>query len=71
MDRVCGTCTRLVSKAVSQPGILHGVRKVLNIPYRAHTWMLGPLMNPIHVKDKMYNRDLKYICDMKISDNNG
>ena len=38
-----------------------GARKVLNIPYRAHTWMLGPLMNSIHVKDKLYIRDLKFI----------
>ena len=46
-----------------------GARKVLNIPYRAHTWMLGPLMNSIHVKDKLYIRDLKFIYNMKISDN--
>ena len=45
-----------------------GARKVLNIPYRAHTWMLGPLMNSIHVKDKLYIRDLKFIYNMKISD---
>ena len=44
-------------------------RKVLNIPYRAYTWMLGPFMNLIHVKDKLYIRDLKFIYNMKISDN--
>ena len=31
--------------------------------------MLGPLMNSIHVKDKLYIRDLKFIYNMKISDN--
>ena len=31
--------------------------------------MLGPLMNSIHVKDKLYIRDLKCIYNMKISDN--
>ena len=46
-----------------------GTRKVLNIPYRAHTWMLGSLMNSIHVKDKLYIQDLKFIHNMKISDN--
>ena len=46
-----------------------GARKVLNIPYRAHTWMPGPLMNSIHVKDKLYIRDLKFTYNMKISDN--
>ena len=31
--------------------------------------MLGPFMNLIHVKDKLYIRDLKFIYNMKISDN--
>ena len=31
--------------------------------------MLGPLMNSIHVKDKLYIRDLKFIYNMKIFDN--
>ena len=31
--------------------------------------MLGPLMNSIHVKDKLYIRDLKFIYNMKISGN--
>ena len=31
--------------------------------------MVGPLMNSIHVKDKLYIRDLKFIYNMKISDN--
>ena len=31
--------------------------------------MLGPLMNSIHVKDKLYIRDLKFIYNIKISDN--
>ena len=31
--------------------------------------MLGPLMNSIHVKDKLYIRDLKFFNNMKISDN--
>ena len=31
--------------------------------------MLGPLMNSIYVKDKLYIRDLKFIYNMKISDN--
>ena len=31
--------------------------------------MLSPLMDSIHVKDKLYIRDLKFIYNMKISDN--
>ena len=31
--------------------------------------MLGPLMNSIHVKNRLYIRDLKFIYNMKISDN--
>ena len=33
------------------------------------SWMLGPRMNSIHVKDKLYIQDLKFIYNMKISDN--
>ena len=31
--------------------------------------MIGPRMNSIHVKDKLCIRDLKFIYNMKISDN--
>ena len=35
------------------------VRKILGLPYTTHTWMLGPLINSVHMKYKLYIRDLK------------
>ena len=37
-----------------------GVRKILGLPYTTHTWMLGPLTNSVHMKYKLYIRDLKF-----------
>ena len=34
-----------------------GVRKILDLPYTTHTWMLGPLTNSVHMKYKLYIRD--------------
>ena len=45
-----------------------GARKVLNIPHRTHTWMLGPLMDSTHIKSKFHIRDLKFVYNMKISE---
>ena len=36
-----------------------GVRKILRLPYTTHTWMLGPLTNSVHMKYKLYIRDIK------------
>ena len=37
-----------------------GVRKILGLPYNTHTWMFGPLTNSVHMKYKLYIRDLKF-----------
>ena len=37
-----------------------GVRKILGLPYTTHTWMLGPLTNSVHMKYKLFIRDLKF-----------
>ena len=36
-----------------------GVRKILGLPYTTYTWMLGPMTNSVHMKYKLYIRDLK------------
>ena len=38
-----------------------GVRKIIGLPYTTHTWMLGPLTNSVHMKYKLYIRDLKFL----------
>ena len=39
-----------------------GVRKILGLPYNTHTWMLGHLTNSVHMKYKLYIRDLKFVA---------
>ena len=36
-----------------------GVRKLLNLPNTTHTWLLGPLLDSVHMPYKLYIRDLK------------
>ena len=46
-----------------------GVRRLFNLPNTTHTWMLGPLLDSVHMAYKLYIRDLKCIDCMKITDN--
>ena len=46
-----------------------GVRKILGLPYTTHTWMLGPLANSVHMKYKLYIRDLTFLTGFSKCDN--
>ena len=46
-----------------------GVRRLLNLPNTTHTWLLGPLLDSVHMTYKLYIRDLKFIYCMKNNDN--
>ena len=46
-----------------------GVRKILSLPYTTHTWMLEPLTNSVHMKYKVYIRDLKFLTGFSKCDN--
>ena len=46
-----------------------GIRRLLNLPNTIHTWMLGPLLDSVHLTYKLYIRDLKFIYCMKNNDN--
>ena len=37
--------------------------------YTTHTWLLGPLLDSVHMTYKLYVRDLKFIYCMKNNDN--
>ena len=41
----------------------------LNLPNTTHTWLLGPLLDSVHMTYKLYIRDLKFIYCMKNNDN--
>ena len=45
-----------------------GVRRLLNLLNTTHTWLLGPLLDSVHVTYKLYIRDLKFIYCMKNND---
>ena len=36
-------------------GILPNVRLILGLPYNAHTYLLGPLMGQIGIREQLYN----------------
>ena len=46
-----------------------GVRRLLNLPNTTHTWLLGHLLDSVHMTYKLYIRDLKCIYCMKNIDN--
>ncbi len=45
------------------------VRKVLRLPYRTHTWLLGPLMDQCHISIQLYVKSLRFIYSMINSEN--
>ena len=46
-----------------------GVRRVLNVPYNTHTWMLGPLMHQLHLRYQLQRRTVNFLHCMSISTN--
>ena len=46
-----------------------GESRLLNLPNTTHTWLLGPLLDSVHMTYKLYIRDLKCIYCMRNNDN--
>lgn len=46
------------------------VRRILNLPYRTHTWLLGPLMRQRHIRFQFQIKFLRFIHQMLNSTNN-
>ena len=40
------------------------VCRLFHLPYCTHTWLLGPMMNQLHIRDQMYIRGLKFLDQM-------
>ena len=40
------------------------VRRILKVPYRTHTWLLGPLLNQQHVKMQFQRKILRFVYTM-------
>ncbi len=38
------------------------VRKVLPLPYRTHTWLLGPLMDQCHIAVQLHIKE--FVCSL-------
>ena len=41
-----------------------GVRSIFNLPYRAHTFFLGPLLQQPHVSEQLYIRSAQFLYNM-------
>ena len=46
-----------------------GVRRLLNLPNTTNTWLLGPLLDSVHMMYTLYIRDLKCTYCLKNNDN--
>ena len=46
-----------------------GVRRIVNVPYRTHTWMLGPLLNQSHLRYQLQHRTIRFLHGMAHSSN--
>jgi hypothetical protein len=40
------------------------VRRLFNLPYRTHSWILGPLMNKLHIRKQLYIRSIKFLMHL-------
>ena len=45
------------------------VRKICNLPYTTHRWILGPLMNQPHIGYQLQKRCIRFLHIMKTSQN--
>ena len=46
-----------------------GVRSIFNLPYRAHTYFLGPLLQQPHISEQLYIRSAQFLYNMYNSHN--
>jgi len=45
------------------------VRRLFNLNYRTHTWVLGPLLEQSHISCQLYAKTLKFLYSMLHNDN--
>ena len=45
------------------------IRRILCLPTRTHTWMLGPLSDQLHISTQLYIRSVKFIVCLLQSKN--
>ena len=45
------------------------VRRILNVPYTTHTWMLGPILNQTHISTQLIKRCIRFLFGMASSHN--
>ena len=43
-----------------------GVRTILKLPNRAHTYLLGPLLNHQNIHEQLYVRSIRFLCTLCI-----
>ena len=42
-----------------------GVRSVFKLPYTTHRWLLGPLLNQLHINHQLYKRCLRFLYSVQ------
>ncbi len=47
-----------------------GVRKIFNLPYQSHRWLLGPLLGQPHISVQLHKRSARFLYVMKHCSNN-
>ena len=45
------------------------VRRIVNVPYTTHTWMLGPILNQTHISTQLIKRCIRFLFGMASSHN--
>ena len=45
------------------------MRSIFNLPYRAHTYFLGPLLQQPHISEQLYIRSAQFLYNMYNSHN--
>ena len=45
------------------------VRRIVNVPYTTHTWMLGPILNRTHISTQLIKRCILFLFGMARSHN--
>ena len=41
-----------------------GVRSIFNLPYKTHTYFLGPLLQQPHISEQLYIRSVQFLYNM-------
>ena len=45
------------------------MRRIVNVPYTTHTWMLGPILNQTHICTQLIKRRIRFLFGMASSHN--